>query len=630
MRYGLLVHQRPPGAAQRTQSHPGVRFQDAQAIEVDWAVLHPVPSSAPASTAAGASATEGPSASETSPAPASSVAPRLALLMVVGLGAGLRGLHLDVGLPEDIYVDAFKFVDEARRINETGRWSATAFQYPRLFTHCLVVLYRLLGIEGIYASHLAANALSAAAGSATVALGYFLARNWLTASASLLVALLIALCPVSVIQSRTASPDALMCCLMLAALVVALGSRGGRWASSVSGLLLGLAISAKFSALLFAPVLATAALLGIGGSGQDPHTAADRAGVWRRRLNTLGVGIVATLLALVGSTPHLLVHSDRYLERFLFESQIQRFGQIGRVQGSWSDYLFSQTPTWEMPWLSTSILGNHGWPLLVAGLLGPAVLLLAPRLKAVRRRSAALLVCLLVTVGVFFGTGRLKAIRFLLPLLPIVFILAVATLQEVHDWLAPRLHGQSRSEGSWTSRVFWLLAAGTLCAVPASRTGAFMAATSGPSTQALARDWVGANLDGTAPPMTALFSPFFVDSLMAADLLIMQLPNPGGRGYRLPEGVGWSPERDLIYGAGLVKSARAHEVDLIITNSYFDGGFSPVPENLYYFPNAVANYQDYRRELGRSATLVFSVEGISEGRLGPDIEIFALDKSSED
>jgi hypothetical protein len=49
-----------------------------------------------------------------------------------------------------------------------------------------------------------------------------------------------------------------------------------------------------------------------------------------------------------------------------------------------------------------------------------------------------------------------------------------------------------------------------------------------------------------------------------------------------------------------------------------------VPENLRYFPRAVAGYREFRERLDASADLVWRVEGIGERRLGPTISVYRV------
>jgi hypothetical protein len=86
--------------------------------------------------------------------------------------------------------------------------------------------------------------------------------------------------------------------------------------------------------------------------------------------------------------------------------------------------------------------------------------------------------------------------------------------------------------------------------------------------------------------------------------------------------VGDSPERDPIYYPGLVDELLANGVAYLVLNSYYEGAFSPVPENLRWFPRSVEEYRGFMERVREKAEPVYSVRGLSEGRFGPDIAVW--------
>jgi hypothetical protein len=119
-------------------------------------------------------------------------------------------------------------------------------------------------------------------------------------------------------------------------------------------------------------------------------------------------------------------------------------------------------------------------------------------------------------------------------------------------------------------------------------------------------------------------SPLFVDDLADLPLDFVGLGPAGFQQYRLPEGKGPSAERSPIYYPALVDRLRRDRVEYLVLNSWFEDAFSPVPENLRWFPRSVESYRAFRERLDQAATLAWQVDGITAGRLGPAISIYRL------
>ncbi len=517
---------------------------------------------------------------------------------VTALAAVLRLWHLGHGLPEAPHVDSFKFVGEAARMLATGDWSPQLYQHPQLYPRLLAALSALLGVDGEVGRHLVGRAISAAAGLAAVPAAWRLGRIVAGPAAAVLAALVVALDPGAVTVSRMVAPDALMMALAAWALVLLFDPRRRVGAAAAAGALLGLAVATKLSAMVLLPWLAAAPLL----------LSPDRRR-WRDWLGRAAAGLLAAAVAAAAASPHLLLDARDYADRLRLEAAIQRGGQIGRVQGGALDLLWSPTPTWEQPWLGTSLGVNLGPPALLLALGGLALLLLGRG----GRRGFLLAAVAVAFLAVLVGPGRLKAYRFILPALPAMAAAA--------GWVVDRLGARA---GRWRTPVVATLVVVAI-AVPAWRSGRYLVATTRPTSVTVAARWFSEQV----PPGTTVFlSPFFVDALARPELDVVRLPSVGGRQYRLPEALGPSPERRPIYDAALVDRLAAHGVDLVVLSSSFDGAFAPVPENQRFFPRSVAAYAAFRERLAARADLVWSVQGWSAGRIGPDVEVWALRRPS--
>ncbi len=517
------------------------------------------------------------------------------LVAALALAAAVRLWHLGHGLPELPHVDSFKFVGEALRLAGGGDWAPRVVQHPGLVTNLLAALYWLFGVTGDTAPYLVARAVATTAGIALVAATWLLAERLAGARVAAVAALLAALCPVAVTASRSEGPDTLLALFVTLTLWSLAALPAGDRRALVAGALSGLAVGSKFTGLLLLPVAA------IGAVADAPSwtTRLRRLALW-----TAAVGVVFTL-----TTPLFWAHAPRYLERLAAEATIQRCGQIGRVQGGWLDYLTSTTPTWEQPWLGTSLATTEGWIVVVAAVAGIAIAI------GDRRRPMILIAAgALAYLALIAGPGRIKAIRFLLPVLPLLQVLAGLAVARAVAWARPRFQP-----------LLVAALAALLAAAPLTVTVDSLLLTTSPTTNRIAEEWVGEHL---VPGTKTLLSPFFVANLGRTALTPLSLPNVGARQYGRPEGSGPSPERDPIYSAAVVDQAIAAGIEVVVLNSWFDDAFTPVAENLRYFPRSVAAWQEFRARLAERGRLLVRIEGYRAGRLGPDIEIWRLEAAT--
>jgi hypothetical protein len=518
------------------------------------------------------------------------------LLAILVVAAGLRVLWLDYDLPQVVWVDAFKFVQPAAGFARDGTFQLVDHQYPGLYPLVLAGVFGALDLQSPYAQHLAAQAVAAVAGAATVLAIWIAAGAWCGTLGRVLAAGLCAVSPTLVTYARVPVSDGVVACFIAAAFAVLARAPGTWTAAAGAGAFVGLAAGSKLSGaqgLLLVLCALAARFVPYRELGRlSAHAAA---------------AAVAGALAFWITTPWFLRDLDAYVRRLKLETLIQMGGQIGRVQRGAFDYLVSATPTWETPWLGTSLLGTEG-PLVLLAAVAAVALALWRRPPPDALAGGAVFVLLMLALQA--GGGKLKAIRFLAPLLPICFVLIGWAVERE---MAPRL-GRRR----WVSVAL----AAALLAVPAARSARFLAMHARPSTHVLARAWIH---DSLPPGTPAFLAPFYADDLDDGHLEVVRLADVGSRQYRFPEGIGPSAERDLLYAPELLDEIRQRGVEHLILNSYFDAAFSPVPENLAFFPHATAAYAAFRERLEREARLVYEVIGLREGRLGPDIAIYRLE-----
>ena len=161
-----------------------------------------------------------------------------------------------------------------------------------------------------------------------------------------------------------------------------------------------------------------------------------------------------------------------------------------------------------------------------------------------------------------------------------------------------------------------------LCAAllfPAVKTYGYLSALSRPSTNSLAREWAKANL----PPDSMVFiAPFYTNDLLELPFRFFSIEDAGKRLYGRPHPGVPPPEVSPPYTAQFARDLKEGGVRYLVMNSCFNGAFSPVPENLKYFPAATAGYAAFMKELEGGAELVWSAAGTGAGRMGPDIAVY--------
>jgi 4-amino-4-deoxy-L-arabinose transferase-like glycosyltransferase len=516
---------------------------------------------------------------------------KLPLFYLLLAAAALRFYRLDFDLPQGAYIDSLRFVDQAARMAGEGTLRPTEFLYPGLFTGLLAAVYKLIGADSPYVCHLTARVLSA-----SFAVGLVWATWAMTArigleAARFIAAALAATCVVSISYARLATADSAMLFLLTAGLSVLAGRSRSPWSYAWAGLLIGLSAGSKYTGFIGLPFLVFAALAAAWWH-QDRLTA------------YLGVplGLAAAAAAFLATTPYLLVTPESYLQRFSLETVIQSAGQIGEIQLDWTDYLWSKTPVWEAPWLGTSLAANLGPTLLAAAALSTLAALsgLFGFLPFFYASFAA------VYLASASRPGHLKAARFLLPALPCLYALT--------GWAAERFLLSNLRRARRAALPAVCLA---LLAVPSWKCAAYLRKLHTPSTNTLALGWMSSHvLKGSL----VFMSPFFTHNLYELPLRFVQQSGMAARIYRLPEGP--NPERDPVYHADLADSLRKAGVRYLVFNSYFDGAFAPTAENLRWFPNSIRNYEAFMARVKERAQLVYSVQGESAGRFGPDIEVF--------
>lgn len=318
---------------------------------------------------------------------------------------------------------------------------------------------------------LAARVVTAAFGVATVAALYGLVRRSAGTAAAGLAALLLCVNVLHISRSQMVEVDVPLTFFVVAALAscLALLDNPTRRRYIVTGVLVGLAASAKYTgALLVIPVLASH-LLARGAS--RPR--------WTLALTAVGAAVVAFAV----TSPFVLIDFSTFHQHLSIERYHMETGHFG-LEGS---------PSWRAyaVWLGGGALG---WPALVLGVMGLIYF------AAVRRRPwAVVLAAFGVPYAVMLASWSMRAERYLLPLVPVTIAFAAAAV----PWLGGVV---LRSAGAGARRIGFVVVAVVLVA-PLVAAAPKQVDRLKTDSRAQARAWIEANIPGGAFVVTEAYGP---------------------------------------------------------------------------------------------------------------------------
>jgi Alg9-like mannosyltransferase family len=172
----------------------------------------------------------------------------------------------------------------------------------------------------------------------------------------------------------------------------------------MAGALIGLACSTKYTVWLLGVPFLAAHIAARGGVKQALKA-------WPLVLAALGAAVIAFIVA----TPYSVIDARRFLEDMWFNWLTGApAGTLSGQRRSWGPYVLT--------------LGNAlGWPLLILATAGVVVTLARVR-QLDRRGAAALLVhgTWILSFWLFYGISPHHALRFIMPIVPSLLLLAAA------------------------------------------------------------------------------------------------------------------------------------------------------------------------------------------------------------
>lgn len=544
---------------------------------------------------------------------------------ILVLAAALRLKGIGWGLPY-----SFLNVDESTVLPKAfgaarGGLNPQFFYYPSFFFYLVGAVY-LLATPVLWLMRdanplatasfvvdpgpyfLLGRLVSAAAGTASVYLLYRLGREAFGRPAGLVAALLLAVAPLHVAYSHMAVTDVTATALSLLAFLLLLrAARGAGIRLLLAGALAaGLATSTKYNlgllvlpatvaavyacrdevrARLAAPSRRAAAARAAGSEGSGRRASGARvAAAWARSL-LLRV-YLPMLAAFVLGSPFVVLDAGHFWRDFLRQNRIMARGWLGfenAGNGLWYN-------------LHVNLAGAVGIVLVVLGLGGIAW-------AAWRHTRFDLVVAPYVVVYVaYVSTWKELADRYLLPVVPLLLLLAVRPCLEI-----------AGARPAWRKAAVPAVAALLTLALVAPLAGSldFARDLSGPDTRARAKAWIEGNVpagsvvarETSGPPLVRRrdLKQYRAAGRQATAFRVVRLRLPVPGGANRTHDLAWLRERDVDY---VVVSSAVYDRVLAAADRY---------------PGVVAFYRDLdaQAEFLRTFTP-------GPGERGPTLKLYRL------
>ena len=358
------------------------------------------------------------------------------LWTIVLLGAALRFFPIWFGLP---YLRARPDEDAAvfRALGMLGgdlnphffHWpSLTFYAFAGLFAAASSIV-RAVPVDFALREpeyFLLARGLIALAGTLTIVVLFRMARRIADVNTALLAALFLAVAILHVRDSHFAMTDVLMTLLVLLSLALLLSAtdralqcpgdrpHASRWFAA-AGLLGGLAASTKYSA---------AAILVSMGVSQAILLARDRAGL--PALAPSRAFVVTFAIGFLMASPYAVLDWHTFWVDLQFTMTHLGAGHGVDLGKGWIYH-----PTTSLPY-------GVGWSIFVAGIAG-----VVPFVRHYPRH-AAIVGAFALALYASLGTGRTVFFRYVMPLVPIVCLLAAIAVRHLAPWIAGKSGVPSR------------------------------------------------------------------------------------------------------------------------------------------------------------------------------------------
>lgn len=320
---------------------------------------------------------------------------------------------------------------------------------PHFFSYGSLPIYLLKGVGSILSNfkeslagfdlRLVGRGMAAVFDTGTVLLVYLLGRRLYNHRTGLLAAILVAFTVLSIQQAHFCTVDSMLTFLValtvvFSAKVISNPTKPTMWAAMPIGLCLGLAIATKMTAVILLGVVVTAYALRCFEGHSDALTKSSfRGSHIKSGLAGLAIVILVAMITTAVTEPYIFIDWKGFVTDTIFvrDAVITRASDL-----PWTRQFINTTPyLYQIRHLS---IWGMGLPLAVAAWGG----LLFSLAIAIRRRHKSDLLLLSWMLPLFLITGSMevKFIRYLLPLVPFLCLLAARSFSALYE----RVRGNGR------------------------------------------------------------------------------------------------------------------------------------------------------------------------------------------
>ena len=363
---------------------------------------------------------------------------------------------------------------------------------PHFFSYGSFPIYLLKGIGSILSNfneslanfdlRLVGRGMAAVFDTGTVLLLYLLGRRLYNHRTGLLAATLAAFTVLSIQQAHFCTVDSMLTFLIVltvlfSAKVISNPAKPGMWAAVPIGLCLGLAIATKLTAVILLGVVVTAYTLRCFKGQSDSITKSSfRPSHIKSSLAGLAIVIPVAMITIVVTEPYVFIDWNEFVAQtsWVRDAVVTRASDL-----PWTRQFIDTTPyLYQIRHLS---IWGMGSPLAVAA-WGGLLFTLATTIKR-RRKSDLLLLSWILPFFLIIGIMEVKFIRYVLPLVPFLCLVAARLLSALYE----------RLRGKWRPVII-----GVVVLVIASSvfySFAHIGIYSNPHPIVQAADWANTNID---------------------------------------------------------------------------------------------------------------------------------------
>lgn len=354
------------------------------------------------------------------------------LISILLAGAFFRFYGLTIGFPFEFHVDEWFVVGKTLEMYRLGTLKPPAFDYPSLVYYLLLACAHVVGLfkePTAYDLYVLGRTISALFATATVALVYTTGRRAYGARAGLLASAFYAFTVTAFREAHYYTTDSMNTFFIALGVYfitrVALGDGPRNYL--LAGVSIGLAAGSKYNGAFLLVTLGVAHVLRVYRNTDEFKLKEAKLGTLFAKLFSgwLVAGALLSFVVFLLTTPYAALAPSE------FRRDLDKMGHaLSTKIGEGNQHYLGTTPYWY--YIENLLFWAQG-PVLEAACLLGFLYALARR----RRQDVVLLIWLIVYFAVVGGWLN-KAVRYTLPMLPFLSLLAAAMFVEAHAYFAAR------------------------------------------------------------------------------------------------------------------------------------------------------------------------------------------------